>query len=670
MMKNLFRKSGWLIFVLIFCSPALMAQQDTVDLKEIRVSSVANPVSKKKIPRLINIVSHEEIKNIPANSIGDILEQVAGLDVRQRGVFGMQQDLSTDGGSFDQTLILINGIPVNDPQTGHHNLDQALSMADISKIEIIRGPASRWFGPDAFAGAVNIITGQNDAVNRMVLDMSAGQYGLFTGSLSAGYHTGRLQNWTSVNGGRSDGYRINTDFHNLGFSHGSSLKVKNTLLNLQLGYKSKAFGANSFYTALFPDQYEKIKVMSAAVGIRGGKKVRFNGNLRWRRLYDRFELFREGEGWYQKQGDWYVRGEDSAGFQTPAGFFPYRGPNFHRTDVAGGEGSLTFSTTAGKTTAGASYQFDKILSNVLGFPMSDTVFSTRDKGAWYDRNKERHLFNLYLNQLYQKQKFSLSGGLNLFYSPGFGLLLSPGLDVSWFSSADVKVWFSANRGIRLPTFTDLYYQGPDHLSNPHLKPEKVYGFSGGVQYFLKNVTFSATLSYRMGYDVIDWVKKEADSKWESRNLTRLNTLGAGFSVDYSPGDHAGFIKHVRSSYHYLYSAKTAGDYVSLYALDYLRHHFTVYLEHRISGRISAGWTFSVEKRNGGYFDYERQQKVSYKTVFLLNTKIKYTLPHFTFYVQADNLFNQQYRDIGSVVMPGIWVRGGIQYRFRLKKDAK
>jgi len=660
-------KRGLLFVLLIFAQFGLRAQSDTVTLKEIQVSSVANPVKFRKIPRQIGIISQKEIKNIPANSLGDLLQQAGGVDIRQRGAFGMQADLNLAGGSFDQALIMINGIPVNDPQTGHHNLDQPLNLNDVAKVEIVRGPSSRWFGPSAFSGAINIIT-KRESGNNLTFGLRAGQYGLFSSSLLAGYSTGRVINQTSISGSRSNGYLINTDFKNLSVSHQSFLTLGTAKLNLQLGYAGKAFGANSFYTAKFPDQFEKIKVMSAGLGVQGGGRLQYHGYIRWRRLYDRFELFREGKNWYQREGGWLVKGADSAGFHTPAGFFSYRKPNFHRTDVAGAAGSIGFRSAFGKTAAGVSYQYDKILSNVLGDPMSDTLFSTIDKGAFYNHRKSRQQFNVFLNQLYQKQNFSISTGLNLFYDADYGFTLSPGFDISWFITGNLKTYISANRAIRLPTFTDLYYQGPDHISNPLLKPEKTYGFSGGVQYFLKVITFSASLSYRLGYDIIDWIKETPDAKWESMNLTRMNTLGVGFSFGYAPvktGSH--FLESLRLNYNYLYSDKSASGYVSLYALDYLRHNLSIYLRHVIVRRLSAGWTFSIQKRNGEYFDYTQNKKVPYSTVFLLNTKIQYRIPRFTFYVQANNILNQTYRDIGSVVMPGIWVTGGLQYHVSLKK---
>ncbi len=669
------RKGMWkiklrkaLFVILLFLTQlGLMAQSDTVTLKEIQVSSVANPVRFRKIPRQVGIISQKEIKNVPVNSLGGLLEQAGGLDLRKRGAFGMQADLDLAGGSFDQALIMINGIPVNDPQTGHHNLDQPLNLNDVDKIEIVRGPSSRWFGPNAFSGAINIITKREPGDN-LTLAIRGGQYGYFSASLLAGYNTGHILNYTSVRGSRSNGYRINTDFKDLSISHQSFFTVGASKWNLQLGYVGKSFGANSFYTGKYPDQYEKIKVMSAGLGIRGGHKLEYHGNIHWRRLYDRFELFREGKNWYQKEGGWFVKGVDSAGFHTPAGFFPYQGPNFHRTDVAGAEGSVGLKSKIGKTAAGFSYQYENILSNVLGDPMKDTVFSKIDKGAFYNHHKSRQQLNAFLNQLYQKQNFSLSAGVNVFYNADYGFMLSPGIDISWFITGNLKTYVSANRAIRLPTFTDLYYEGPDHISNSQLKPEKTYGFSGGVQYFMKAFTFSASLSYRLGSDIIDWIKKSPNAKWESMNLTQMNTLGAGFSFTYiPPKPDAQIVKSVRINYHYLYSNKSATGYVSLYALDYLRHNLSIYFRHAIFRKLSAGWTFAIQKRNGDYFDYIRNMKVPYNTVFLLNTKLMYQLSHFTVSVQVNNLLNQTYRDIGSVVMPGIWITGGVQYHVSLKK---
>ncbi len=649
------------------------AQHDTVNLHEVRISSVANSVNRKQIPRQIVIIGQKTIRALPAVSAAEILEQSAGVDVRQRGVFGMQSDLNLDGGSFDQALLLINGIPVSDPQTGHHNLDQVLNLMDIQKIEIVRGPASRWFGANAFSGAVNIITRQSTG-NSLTFDVHAGQYGLFSSALSANYQTGKIDQQTSFSWNRSDGYRVNTDFRNLSVSHQSFLETKDCQYHLMLGYADKAFGANSFYTARFPDQYEKVKVMTSGLSVKNRPQWQhpwqFNGSVYWRRLYDRFELFREGEGWYQKEGDWLVKDGDSAGFHTPDGFFPYQGPNFHRTDVTGAQASVRFHSQLGKTSTGASWQYQRIVSNVLGVPMHDTIFSSIDPGAFYTRQKGRHLLNLFVNQLVRKKFFSLSVGINGLYNVDYGLLLSPGMDFSWFPKKDLKLYFSVNRANRLPTFTDLYYKGPDHISNPDLKPEKAWGFSTGMQYFFGQVTLSLDFSYRIASDLIDWIKTDPDLPWESMNLTKMNTFGTGFSLQYRPKAASAFLKSLQIHYQFLHADKEANGYVSLYALDYLRHHFSLFVQHKVLRKLTAGWTFQVQKRNGDYYNYPDNDKVPYATVFLVNMKLQYRIPHFRFYLQVNNLLDRPYRDIGSVEMPGIWALAGVRYRLNFRKKSK
>ena len=111
--------------------------------------------------RTISIITIEDIKNSPATNLVELLQQEAGVDIRRQGVYGMQSDLYIRGGGFDQTLLLIDGIKSEDPQTGHHTLNIALPLEVIKRIEIIKGPAARIFGQNSFTGAINIVTKSN-----------------------------------------------------------------------------------------------------------------------------------------------------------------------------------------------------------------------------------------------------------------------------------------------------------------------------------------------------------------------------------------------------------------------------------------------------------------------------------------------------------------------------
>ena len=117
------------------------------DLDEVEVSGQRAPVAFSQVARIVSVISREEIEAAPVQSIQELLEYALSVDVRQRGVHGVRADISVRGGSFDQTLILLNGINISDPQTGHHALNLPVSFKNIQRIEILEGPAARNFWP-------------------------------------------------------------------------------------------------------------------------------------------------------------------------------------------------------------------------------------------------------------------------------------------------------------------------------------------------------------------------------------------------------------------------------------------------------------------------------------------------------------------------------------------
>ena len=145
--------------LLIFLISNISVSQDqTTDLDEVVVLSTKLDLPFSKNFRTVKIISSNDIKNSPATNISDLLQEITGIDVRRRGVGGVQGDLYIRGGGFDQTLLLVDGMKMDDAQTGHHTLNMILPLYLIERVEIIKGPAARIFGQNAFNGAINIVT--------------------------------------------------------------------------------------------------------------------------------------------------------------------------------------------------------------------------------------------------------------------------------------------------------------------------------------------------------------------------------------------------------------------------------------------------------------------------------------------------------------------------------
>jgi len=201
------------LFSFIFCNTLLFAQNDTIKLKEVTVSTNRISLPLLIASRTINIISQEDLKSTTASNVADLLQDISGVDVRRRGVDGTQSDLYIRGGNFDQTLLLIDGIKMDDAQTGHHTMNAILALDNIERIEVLKGPASRVFGQNAFAGAINIITKKNVS-NELKAGISYGSYENIKGSLrlSEQIKNGDIQ--LHLQKQKSDGYRFNTDFDN------------------------------------------------------------------------------------------------------------------------------------------------------------------------------------------------------------------------------------------------------------------------------------------------------------------------------------------------------------------------------------------------------------------------------------------------------------------------
>ena len=631
----------------------IFAQSDSTRIsRDVTLDEVEVSESRLKLgsglARAISVMDQREIAASPARSINDILEQIAGVDLRQRGSDGVQADLSIRGGSFDQVMILLNGVNITDPQTGHYSLDIPVELQQIQRIEVLQGSGARIWGPNAFSGAINIITipGATAPPKQAHIDIGAGSFGYLTQSASGILQKGSWQLGGSISHKSSDGYTRNTDFDIFNSHIQAVYQNQSTgIFQLQLGYQEKAFGANSFYSFDYPNQFERTKTLFSALNWEKTiGKTNWQAQIYERQHHDRFELFRNMEN----AANWYI------------------GHNFHQTDVSGGNLKAFRLSKLGKTTVGMDLRNEHIFSNTLGKNIAETKTDFLDKDALFTKEKNRANYRIFVDQTVSLGAFNISAGISGNHNSDFGEYFYGGLDAGYSIKPSLKAFFNFNQAIRLPTFTDLFYKSATQTGNENLNPEKSSTYEVGLEYALQELKVSSSVYYRDGKNVIDWVKKVDSIKWESQNLTNVKALGGEITAEYH--FKTGFLQNVRLGYGYLHLDRKAQGYDSKYALDYLKHKISLHLEHQVfeshkSGKLNGAWNMSWQDRAGNYTDYSTNLATAYRPCFLTDVRLQWSKKNIGIYTDVNNLFNAVYADFGGLIQPGRAIRAGLKLNF-------
>ena len=590
--------------LLILSLVLTIAAQDTLKYKldDVIVTSSAAPVTFSNLSRTVNLITQKEIEASNASSVDELMQYTSGVDLRQRGVEGMQSDLAIRGGTFEQTLVLINGIKVIDPQTGHHNLDLPFSLNDVSRIEILKGPGSRIFGANAFSGAVNIITKKNYQNSLSVL-LRGGENGYYKQGLSGSFGLSNLSNGISFDRTKSNGYTHNTEFETINFSYQAALNMKPGSVNLLFGYNDKEFGANSFYGSLYPEQWEHTttKLLNLS-GEFGKNRFIISPKAYWRRSDDDYVLDRTNRSYYE---------------------------NIHKTDVYGLELSSSYKSSIGTTSMGLEYSKDNITSTNLG-----------------DHEREKKGF--FLEQLFSPfENFSVNAGAFVYKYDKIDWKVWPGIDLSYNVNGSLRFYTSYGKAFRIPTFTELYYNSPVNIGNANLESEETTNYELGFYLNKDKILLNGAVFYKDGKNIIDWFRTSVDDPWEVRNISKIKTTGFELSLEYNL--NVSFINYVSFGYTYLNSDKESESFDSRYFLEYLRHQAVIKINNDLPFSIDQSWSLRYEDR------------LNYADYFIVDTKISRAYDNFVFGLSANNLFDNEYIDISGIMLPGRWIKAEIRY---------
>ncbi len=618
--------------------------EDTLSRSELRLDEVVvtgsrAPLTLQESAKIVSVITRDDIHRAAAESINDILKLATGVDVRQRGGFGVQTDISVRGGNFDQITILLNGVNISSPHTGHLSADFPVSPEDIERIEVLEGPAARVYGTSAFNGVINIVTRQTG--NGAQVHLVGGQYGYAGGNASIGATLGTFHSQLSGGYTRCDGATPNSDFSSTRlFYQGNATIGSNVKVNGQVGYSYKPYAANTFYGASSTDQWESNERWMAAVGadILMGR-IHLSPQLYLNRWYDHYQ-------WHK---------------DNPAG------ENFHKVESKGASLNAWMESLLGRTSLGFEVRDERIRSTKLGKLLPEDEWQTTGghdgkDDVLYKYRDQRANVSAFLEHDVLLKQWTVSLGLmaNLNDDLDTKWCFYPGIDVSYRPTEAWKLYASWNMGLRMPTFTDLYYSGANIEGNSDLKPEKTTDYQIGGRYTTRGFIAEVQGFYSHKKNMIDWVtyndaNKVSDGIFHSVNF-QMDNKGAEINLQMLPrqlwGENA-LVRKIGVQYSYIYEES---DYdvdviMSKYAMDYLRHKVIVSADSKIWKNLNLSLSWRWQDREG-------KNNPAYA---LLDGRLSWDTAKWSAYIDGSNIFDKKYYDYVSIPQPGSWFRFGVRF---------
>ena len=560
--------------------------------------------------RDVQVITKKDIQSLPVRSVNELLGYVSGLDIRERGPFGAQADLSMMGAGFEQCLILINGVPMRDPQTGHHMLNLPVDLSQIERIEVINGTAGRIYGSNALAGAINIVTSTPRARTSFVETFNAtasSQEGFVASGIQAMAAFGKVRSKHSISLGqfKTNGYRYNSANDQQRISYLGHFNLKNSnAIDVMAGHFKNNFGANAFYA--YPYDKDAVEeVNTSFVSAKGSLSNRRNTWSFKPIVYARFNK------------DHYVLVEDN----------PSLYENTHKSTAAGLEFHATKGNKFGQLGLGAEARTEIIQSTNLG-------------------DHSRSFFNVYGEERFLLGRFNTTLGVNAQYNAANGVSFFPGIETIRNLRNNYAVFANVGTGNRLPSYTELYYSDRANTGNDSLLEEK----AGNVELGFKKYgrfNFTASGFYRSVYNAINYTRASDADKWTPSNFTTVNFLGVNANLYWQIVDRAS----LKLNYTYLDAQLgTENDVQSKYALYHARHRVTFQYRQEISSTFSTNLTVRYTER----FTGTNFTVLDFRGMWKLNENI-------TMNFDVTNLLDRKYIDQGYIEMPGRWFRVGFRF---------
>jgi outer membrane cobalamin receptor len=583
------------------------------------VTGSAEPVRLLELGRSLDALDGRRIAELPVRSLDGALRLMTGAEVRARGEGGTQADFSLRGGAFGQTLVLVDGVRLNDSQTGHHNGDIPVPLDDVERIEVLAGPGSSLYGADALGGVIQIVTRESGP--RLQGRLAGGSAGFADGAISARVAGGGVAAALSLSAQRSGGFLLprepgarglplpedtipdlrasDRDYRVL--SGRARLSAgRNT--RLTLSHVDKGFGALGFYGPAPSREWTTQSLAALDHSFSAGRRLGGSLQLFARAHSDHFLYDRRN---------------------------PSLSENRHRSRSLGAALRLHRAFGGLRLSAGAEAGADWVASTNLGdHGFGRASLFAEGEGRW--------------------GPVVARPGLRLDAYGRFGSALSPSLALAGPLHTGLRWRASAGRAFRVPTFTELYYHDPNNLGSPDLRPESAWGGDAGLDLDLgRTGSASLTVFDRRETNVIDWVRPSTAERWQTENIRDVATHGVEASAREPLGPIA-----LRARYAWLESSAPTLTLQSKYVLDFARHVFGLDLSAQLPGALRLAPTL------------EYRRKVDGRDWWRLDVRLARPLGRLELFADGRNLLDERYQEVIGAAMPGRSLALGLRLALR------
>jgi len=611
--------------IITLSSTFTFSQEDTTVFREVLIQRNRLDIPVNQATRNVEILTAEEIKKLPARTVNELLAYVGGVDIRQRGPFGNQADISIDGGSFEQTLVLINGVKLLDAQTAHNMMNIPIPLDAIERIEVLRGPAARVYGINALTGAINIVT-KSSGESFVAVNSYAGSSfqekevgdgdGIYggVGVQLTGYFNSKKQNHLiALSQDSYNGQRYNTASNNTRLFYSGKHKAnKNHSFQWMGGYTYNDFGANGFYAA--PGDRESNEIVETALF-----------SLSSTHQLGRFKISPRISNRYNEDDYQYLGKESDIGRSK------------HYANALMAELNTSIETTIGDFGLGFESRFDEINSSNIG-----------------QHGRNNHGISAEYRKVFWR-KLILTAGTYVNYNTDYDWQVYPGVDMAYRFSPSWKIYASAGSGQRIPSFTDLYLnQLPGNVGNPNIQPEDAWAYEANFQYSRKSLKTKGGYFYRSISNYIDWVRAMPSLPYSPINIGENLVHGIHADITQQFEIKSKHKIGYKVSYTYLKPSYNEDQEIqSKYVLESLRHQLIVGLNY-------AYKDFSIQLNNRFI---ERELNDPYH---LLSVRANYDIKDFSIYTDVSNILDAEYVEAGAVPMPPRWFTLGVRYVWKKK----